>query len=510
MLDHEEGRSEGAEGRRFEGCWERGEPRTGLGEDPQPPSAQSSGRDQGRVERIAGGILVHGCERGRDREGRKEQDISGEAQSSYFQPSRPVLLSIRWRLRIGEHEEDAPTAQVHHRSPAGPEVSGLCAPALSSYPLAKRLPLLLSLLSPRTTRRCDVCCLQEFWFNDYLRDLYQEELGHLYSINSLQRTRSEDGVAILMLKEKFHIVNQHDIYFREHSNFGHDRVALVVLAQLANVMTKEVAAASVGDGGGERPSASAKGTCSPPIAIVTSHLTYPHNKLDEISRLEQSKVMVGKTREFIENSCPSGTPVIIAGDFNGISEDQVCGQMRSSGYLDAFSQATGIHHSSERITHCDHRKEQKGVDYIWVSSAEGNAAPIGAGERAKAEGSQGAAADPGKGGRRDAGAQSRRNMLPFDETAGIELCAMEAYLLPRDIPCNTKMHRPKFGDFRAPDKAAREGGEESLKTAKLTLNSYDSYNNVEDPSFAGDLDWRSWCNMSDHRPMVVHFDMYGS
>lgn len=359
-------------------------------------------------------------------------------------------------------------------------------------------------------QRCDVCCLQEFWFNDYLRDLYQEELGHLYSINSLQRTRSEDGVAILMLKEKFHIVNKHDIYFREHSNFGHDRVALVVLAQLANVMTKEVAAASVGDGGGERPSASAKGTCSPPIAIVTSHLTYPHNKLDEISRLEQSKVMVGKTREFIENSCPSGTPVIIAGDFNGISEDQVCGQMRSSGYLDAFSQATGIHHSSERITHCDHRKEQKGVDYIWVSSAEGNAAPIGAGERAKAEGSQGAAADPGKGGRRDAGAQSRRNMLPFDETAGIELCAMEAYLLPRDIPCNTKMHRPKFGDFRAPGKAAREGGEESLKTAKLTLNSYDSYDNVEDPSFAGDLDWRSWCNMSDHRPMVVHFDMYGS
>ena len=62
--------------------------------------------------------------------------------------------------------------------------------------------------------------MQEFWFNDYLRDLYQEELGHLYSINSLQRTRSEDGVAILMLKEKFHIVNQHDIYFREHSNFG--------------------------------------------------------------------------------------------------------------------------------------------------------------------------------------------------------------------------------------------------------------------------------------------------
>ena len=53
-------------------------------------------------------------------------------------------------------------------------------------------------------------------------------------------------------------------------------------------------------------------------------------------------------------------------------------------------------------------------------------------------------------------------------------------------------------------------GEESLKTAKLTLNSYDSYDNVEDPSFAGDLDWRSWCNMSDHRPMVVHFDMYGS
>ncbi|WZN60083.1 Endo/exonuclease/phosphatase domain-containing protein [Chloropicon roscoffensis] len=356
-------------------------------------------------------------------------------------------------------------------------------------------------------QRCDVCCLQEFWFNDYLRDLYQEELGHLYSISSLQRTRSEDGVAILMLKEKFHVVNQQSIYFREHSKFGHDRVALVVLAQLANMEGAEE--------GSQATAPSSRGKCSPPVAFVTSHLTYPHHTLDEYSRLEQSKVMLGKSKEFVEGSCPPGTPIIIAGDFNGTLEDQVSNQMRSSGYLDAFSEAEGPERSSRRITHCDHRKEQKGVDYIWVSQG------AGAGAEGDGSGEAGGGAlviqDPpaGANAKRDPGAQSKINMLPFDGSRAMELGVAQAYLLPRDVPWDTKMHRPKFG-MRAESgegpvvSTTFLGDEDDFHSGKLTLNSYDSYDNIEEPSVATDLDWRSWCNLSDHRPLVVEFDVFST
>ena len=104
--------------------------------------------------------------------------------------------------------------------------------------------------------------------------------------------------------------------------------------------------------GSQATALSSRGKCSPPVAFVTSHLTYPHHTLDEYSRLEQSKVMLGKSKEFVEGSCPPGTPIIIAGDFNGTLEDQVSNQMRSSGYLDAFTEAEGPERSSRRITHC--------------------------------------------------------------------------------------------------------------------------------------------------------------
>jgi endonuclease/exonuclease/phosphatase family metal-dependent hydrolase len=380
-------------------------------------------------------------------------------------------------------------------------------------------------------QKCDVCCLQEFWFNDNLRNLYQEELGHLYFINTLQRTRSEDGVAILLLKEKFHVVNQHNILFREHSKFGHDRVALCVLAQLANQnqttnnsppdSPPSFSGQSQGQGEGQVKSSKC---FSPPMAFVTSHLTYPHHTLDEYSRLEQSKVLLRKSKEFVEKSCPPNTPIIISGDFNGTLEDQVCEEMRASGYMDAFSQATGI--QQNRITHCDHRKNQKGVDYIWLSHTY---AGDGTGADNEAERSLGNSRNPEE--------QSKQNMLPYENNHLMELNTIEAYLLPRDIPCDTKMHRPRF---RSPlsntldlDLMGEGGGEnnnnnnsnnqqgvegrkkrfmqdEMVSPGKLTLNSLDSFEDYDEHSFASELDWMSWCNLSDHRPMVVHFDIYAS
>ncbi len=336
-----------------------------------------------------------------------------------------------------------------------------------------------SIIQVLREQKCDVCCLQEFWFNDNLRNLYQEELGHLYFISTLQRTRSEDGVAILLLKEKFHLVKKHDIFFREHSKFGHDRVALVVLAQLARQGVKS--------------------KCSPPLAFVTCHLTYPHHKLDQYSRLQQSKVLLRKSKEFIEETCPKGTPVVIGGDFNGTVEDKVSEEMRSNGFTDAFSIATGIKQS--RITHCDHRKNQKGVDYIWVSHTDKDLADLRAEEE---EGPSSSSEEKKK--------TSQLNMMPYEKN--IRLDTAEAYLLPREVPCDTEMYRPKLSSLLPANTDLGSLGEgsgfeqDSEKLRKLTLNSYDSYENIDDLSLVKDLDWTSWCNMSDHRPMVVQFDLH--
>ena len=41
-----------------------------------------------------------------------------------------------------------------------------------------------------------------------------------------------------------------------------------------------------------------------------------------------------------------------------------------------------------------------------------------------------------------------------------------------------------------------------------TLNSMDSYEENVEPSVTAALNWDTWCSLSDHRPMVVHFDVY--
>ena len=87
--------------------------------------------------------------------------------------------------------------------------------------------------------------------------------------------------------------------------------------------------------------------------------------------------------------------------------------------------------------------------------------------------------------------------------------------MPRNVPCDEKMHRPKFRtvvpgeDSDDPTVASGHTYDDNwIDPGQLTLNSYDSYEDLDPPSFASDLDWASWCNLSDHRPMVVHFDIY--
>ena len=111
---------------------------------------------------------------------------------------------------------------------------------------------------------------------------------------------------------------------------------------------------------------------------------------------------------------------------------------------------------------------------------------------------------------KDPASRSRTNLLPFDAGTEVVLSPAEAYLLPREVPCDTKMHRPKVGRGRAPGRGDGDGGgaEGASFGGTATLNSMDSYEENVEPSVTAALNWDTWCSLSDHRPMVVHFDVY--
>jgi mRNA deadenylase 3'-5' endonuclease subunit Ccr4 len=110
----------------------------------------------------------------------------------------------------------------------------------------------------------DIICLQEFWHsNPKLVHLYESQMGDLYEIRYLRRSRQrKDGLAVLVKRAVFKIEDEQDIMFQDCG----DRVALLLLLSLQ----------------------SSKEAC----IVVNTHLLYPYNaNSTKISIREMAKVL---------------------------------------------------------------------------------------------------------------------------------------------------------------------------------------------------------------------------
>ena len=200
----------------------------------------------------------------------------------------------------------------------------------------------------------DLICLQEFWFDERLLALYRRGLPH-HQPFMLQRTAfnrdgcSEDGVAILVDTRRFRVLLREDILFQDHG-IPQDRVALCVVVQPLSQPLEGVA-----------------------VALVTTHLTFPHGAHDLRAREAQVRAMLRSARRAVLAWRPQGpeVPLVVTGDLNGGVGDAVARALRDAGLARSFDL---VHGRPSGATHVDHRGRHHAADHIWQPAAEEGAA----------------------------------------------------------------------------------------------------------------------------------------
>jgi len=261
----------------------------------------------------------------------------------------------------------------------------------------------------------DVICLQEHWFDAELCRFYRKRLVQdaAFRYEALQRTawnsdgRSEDGVA-MFVRKGVEVVQRHDVRFHDYG-IPQDRVALILVLRDA------------------RPAAGEARPRAPLLAVLCTHLTYPHSVHDERARLAQIGACIAAAQEKV----PRGMPVVLAGDLNGPSVDGVSGVLRAAGFRNVWEE---VHGRPCGVTHVDHRGANFASDHVWI-----------------------------RGG----------------------LSPTSAQLLPAAVPDTSALRRPAIG--AAADCSLDGAGEEKQ----------------EDEEAARPRSFDAWCDLSDHRPLLV-------
>ena len=142
-------------------------------------------------------------------------------------------------------------------------------------------------------RDADIICLQEFWNNDKIKQLFHDKFSANYYIKILPRTSGwrtrEDGLAMLINKNKLLLQDSKDILFHDAG----DRVAqLLLLAVKPTSLTTDSTSITTSK------TAVATPTVPPAQFIcVNTHLLFPHNTFSTSIRVRE----VSKILDFIES-----------------------------------------------------------------------------------------------------------------------------------------------------------------------------------------------------------------
>eukprot|EP00795_Rhopilema_esculentum_P006200 gene6200-11605_t len=182
----------------------------------------------------------------------------------------------------------------------------------------------------------DFLCLQEFWFDCGIAELFEKRIGDRYYILKHRRPTRHDGVALLVSRN-FRIK---DVEYIKYNDIGM-RVAL--LAHVVDPDTNQEA------------------------VIVTTHLTYLANYLDQFTRMTQAKKLVEAIESYMQGLHGKDIPVFLAGDFNGSPSGPIYKFFSEHGFRSSYF---NYHGREPLITHLDHNSSVLAVDYIFYRMPE--------------------------------------------------------------------------------------------------------------------------------------------
>lgn len=189
--------------------------------------------------------------------------------------------------------------------------------------------------------------------NEELVHMYQKRLGDAgYITFQLARTNNRgDGLLTAVRKDYFRVLNYRELLFND---FG-DRVAQLLHVQLAVPLPQN-----------------RKGNVQlqQEILIVNTHLLFPHDSSLSIARLHQVYKILQYVESYQRENKLKPIPIILCGDWNGSKRGHVYKFLRSQGFVSSYDTAHQYTDSDadahKWVSHCNHRGNICGVDFIWL------------------------------------------------------------------------------------------------------------------------------------------------
>ncbi|KAL7678647.1 putative endonuclease/exonuclease/phosphatase [Plasmopara halstedii] len=236
--------------------------------------------------------------------------------------------------------------------------------------------------------KCDVICLQEFWFDHDYQCAFRQAFQRTHQIHTVKRPGDkQDGLAIFVDKSKLEVHNVESVDLVEEAG---DRVAL--LLHVATKWNRKIVPLS------QRS-----------LLIVNSHLTFPHSDMYTSLRLNEINRVLLAMRKYVARKELFNMPVLLCGDFNDYN-DPVYRLVTNHKFYSIFAH---LHGREARITHCNHNNSEVSVDFIFSNR-------IKIGQEIKGDGIV------------------RDNSI-------LHLQPVDCHLVPRQLPDVARLKRPQFG-----------------------------------------------------------------
>jgi endonuclease/exonuclease/phosphatase family metal-dependent hydrolase len=228
-----------------------------------------------------------------------------------------------------------------------------------------------------------------------------------------------------------------------------------------------------------------------PLIAVSVHLTYPHNAADEALRTVQAARLLADVASFAAaQGLPTDTPVALCGDFNGVEDAAHRVLEVEGGFVSAFHSLHGRHPVA---THLDHAGAAQGVDAVFMRpwGAGGVWRPPQAAYLLPVDAGDGAVMYRPCPQTRDSVEWVTRNgggAGAASDSSGAGECMLQA-------------RREEVGPWCVSGAAATGGesgaGEEAGGEGAPFVGMFSTLRPL------AQLRMVDWCNLSDHRPLVV-------
>ncbi len=232
----------------------------------------------------------------------------------------------------------------------------------------------------------DIACLQEYWFNPEMREIFESTFKGTHHLHYLQRKDRHDGLLTIIRKADPHSVTfdmepgmqMGDDIADDAWGAGQVRMPGPGRPPLDVALIKPI---YMPPSGCRVALLMVLQVLGCPFILINTHLQYPGKISDAGLRFRQVRTILKEARAVIEQRRLAHVPVLFCGDMNGRDNDTALKQLQGHSLRRGFGLPRNMHLTptinirkarggrarDSVVTHCDHAGNHVGVDYIFYT-----------------------------------------------------------------------------------------------------------------------------------------------